>query len=123
MLLYKDELAEWEKRDDIEMHITVDGTNDPDWKYNVGYVPSVTEEKITSAEDAIAIVCGPPIVIKLMQPVLEKLNFPHEKIILSLEKRMKCGIGLCGRCNLGDKFVCKDGPVFSMAELNELPPE
>lgn len=123
MLLYKDELAEWEKRDDIDMHITVDGTDDPDWKYNVGYVPSITEEKITSAEDAIAIVCGPPIVIKLMQPVLEKLNFPHEKIILSLEKRMKCGIGLCGRCNLGDKFVCKDGPVFSMAELNELPPE
>jgi len=123
MLLYKDELAEWEKRDDIEMHITVDGTDDPDWKYNVGYVPSITEEKITSAEDAIAIVCGPPIVIKLMQPVLEKLNFPHDKIILSLEKRMKCGIGLCGRCNLGDKFVCKDGPVFSMAELSELPPE
>lgn len=123
MLLYKDELAEWEKRDDINMHITVDGTDDPNWKYNVGYVPMVTEEKITSAEDAIAIVCGPPIVIKLMQPVLEKLNFPHDKIILSLEKRMKCGIGLCGRCNLGDKFVCKDGPVFSMAELNELPPE
>lgn len=123
MLLYKDELAEWEKRDDIEMHITVDGTDDPDWKYNVGYVPSITEEKITSAEDAIAIVCGPPIVIKLMQPVLEKLKFPHDKIILSLEKRMKCGIGLCGRCNLGDKFVCKDGPVFSMAKLNELPPE
>ena len=123
MLLYKDELAEWEKRDDIDMHITVDGTDDPDWKYNVGYVPSITEEKITSAEDAIAIVCGPPIVIKLMQPVLDKLNFPHDKIILSLEKRMKCGIGLCGRCNLGDKFVCKDGPVFSMAELSELPPE
>jgi NAD(P)H-flavin reductase len=58
-----------------------------------------------------------------MQPILKKLDIPLEKIILSLEKRMKCGIGLCGRCNLGDKFVCKDGPVFSMAELNELPPE
>lgn len=123
LLLYKDELAEWEKRDDIEMHITVDGTDDPDWKYNVGYVPAIAEEKITNTEDAIAIVCGPPIVIKLMQPVLDKLNFAHDRIILSLEKRMKCGIGLCGRCNLGDKFVCKDGPVFSMAELNELPPE
>lgn len=123
MLLYKDELAQWEQRDDLEMHITVDGTDDPDWKYNVGYVPVITEQKITSADDAIAIVCGPPIVIKLMQPVLAKLNFPHDRIILSLEKRMKCGIGLCGRCNLGDKFVCKDGPVFSMAQLNELPPE
>jgi sulfhydrogenase subunit gamma (sulfur reductase) len=123
MLLYKDELAQWEQRDDIKMHITVDGTDDPDWKYNVGYVPVITEQKITSADDAIAIVCGPPIVIKLMQPVLEKLNFPHDRIFLSLEKRMKCGIGLCGHCNLGDKFVCKDGPVFSMAQLNELPPE
>jgi sulfhydrogenase subunit gamma (sulfur reductase) len=123
MLLYKDELAEWEQRDDIRMHITVDATDDPDWKYNVGFVPAITEEKIKTADDAIAIVCGPPIVIKLMQPVLAKLEFPPERIILSLEKRMKCGIGICGRCNLGDKYVCKDGPVFSMAQLSELPPE
>ncbi|MBW1887282.1 MAG: FAD/NAD(P)-binding protein [Deltaproteobacteria bacterium] len=123
MLLYKDELAQWEQRDDMEMHITVDATDDPDWKYNVGFVPVITEQKITSADDAVAIVCGPPIVIKLMQPVLQKLEFPPERIILSLEKRMKCGIGICGRCNLGEKYVCKDGPVFSMAQLNELPPE
>jgi NAD(P)H-flavin reductase len=123
MLLYKDELAEWEKRDDMEMHITVDATDDSDWKYNVGFVPPITEQKITSADNAIAIVCGPPIVIKMMQPVLAKLQFPPERIILSLEKRMKCGIGICGHCNLGDQYVCKDGPVFSMAQLNELPPE
>lgn len=123
MLLYKDELRGWEQRDDMEMHITVDATDDPDWKYNVGFVPPITEQKITTAENAIAIVCGPPIVIKMMQPVLAKLNFPPERIILSLEKRMKCGIGICGRCNLGDQYVCKDGPVFSMAQLNELPPE
>jgi len=123
MLLYKDELAQWEQRDDMEMHITVDATDDPDWKYNVGFVPAITEQKITCADDAIAIVCGPPIVIKLMQPVLQKLKFSPERIILSLEKRMKCGIGICGRCNLGEKYVCKDGPVFSMAQLNELPPE
>ena len=123
MLLYKKELAEWEKRDDIAMHITVDATDDPDWKYNVGFVPAITEQKITSADDAFAIVCGPPIVIKLMQPVLAKLNFPPERIILSLEKRMKCGIGICGHCNIGEKYVCKDGPVFSMAQLSELPQE
>jgi len=123
MLLYKNELAEWEKRDDLEMHITVDATNDPNWKYNVGFVPPITEQKITSADNAIAIVCGPPIVIKMMQPVLAKLKFSPERIILSLEKRMKCGIGICGRCNLGDQYVCKDGPVFSMAQLKELPPE
>ena len=123
MLLYKDELAQWEQRDDINMHITVDGTDDPDWKYNTGFVPTITEQKITSADDAIAIVCGPPIMIRFTQPVLEKLGFPTERIILSLEMRMKCGIGICGRCNIGDKYVCKDGPVFSLAQLKEMPSE
>ncbi len=123
MLLYKDELAAWEQRSDIHMHITVDATNDPDWKYNIGFVPSITEKKITNSDNSIAIVCGPPIMIKFTQPVLEKLGFPPERIILSLEQRMKCGIGMCGRCNLGGKFVCKDGPVFSLAELKQLPPE
>ncbi len=123
MLLYKDELAQWEQRDDINMHITVDGTDDPDWKYNTGFVPTITEEKITSADNALAIVCGPPIMIKFTQPVLEKLGFPPERIILSLEMRMKCGIGICGRCNIGDQYVCKDGPVFSLAQLKEMPSE
>lgn len=121
MLLYKDELVEWEKRDDMEMHITVDGTDDPDWKYNVGFVPAITEEKIKSADNAIAIVCGPPIVIRLTQPILLNLGFDPENIILSLENRMKCGIGMCGRCNIGEKFVCKDGPVFSLAQLQQMP--
>ena len=123
MLLYKEELAAWERRDDIHMHITVDSTNDPSWKYNTGFVPTITEQKIKSADNAIAIVCGPPIMIKFTQPVLEELGFPPERIILSLEMRMKCGIGMCGRCNIGDKFVCKDGPVFSLAQLKQLPPE
>ena len=123
MLLYRDELAAWEARDDIHMHITVDATDDPGWKYNVGFVPAVTEQKITGADDAIALVCGPPIMIKFTQPVLEKLKFPPERIILSLEMRMKCGIGMCGRCNIGKEFVCKDGPVFTLAELNKTPRE
>lgn len=123
MLLYKEELAQWEQRDDIHMHITVDATDDPEWKYNIGFVPTITEQKITNSHNAIAIVCGPPIMIKFTQPVLEKLGFSPERIILSLEMRMKCGIGICGRCNIGDQYVCKDGPVFSLARLKELPPE
>ena len=123
MLLYKDELAAWEQRNDINMHITVDGTDDPDWKYNVGFVPTITEEKITGANDAYVIVCGPPIMIKFTQPVLEKAGFPPERIILSLELRMKCGIGICGRCNIGEKYVCKDGPVFTLDQLKKMPPE
>jgi NAD(P)H-flavin reductase len=123
MLLYREDLTQWEQRDDIDMHITVDATEDPDWKYNIGFVPTITEEKITSADNAVALVCGPPIMIKFTQPVLEKLGFPSERIILSLEMRMKCGIGICGRCNIGDQYVCKEGPVFSLAQLKELPAE
>ncbi len=123
MLLYREELAAWEQRDDIHMHITVDRTDDPDWKYNVGFVPAITEQKAPGADNALALVCGPPIMIKFTQPVLSKLGFEANQIIMSLEMRMKCGIGICGRCNIGDKLVCKDGPVFTLEELNEMPKE
>ena len=123
LLLYKDELAEWERRDDINMHITVDGTSDPNWKYNVGFVPAVTKQKAPSAENAYAIICGPPIMIKFTLPVLTELGFPPERIISSLEMRMKCGIGICGRCNIGTEYVCKDGPVFTLEQLSKLPNE
>jgi sulfhydrogenase subunit gamma (sulfur reductase) len=123
LLLYREELAEWEKRDDINVHITVDATDDQNWQYNVGFVPTITEQKITTGEDSYALVCGPPIMIKFTQPVLEKVGFTPEQIIMSLEMRMKCGIGICGRCNIGDQYVCKDGPVFSLAQLNDLPKE
>lgn len=124
MLLYRDELAEWESRDDIHMHITVDGTDDPDWKYNVGFVPTITDQKAPSGDaDTYAIVCGPPIMIKFTQPVLDQRGYGHDRIIMSLENRMKCGIGMCGRCNVGKEFVCKDGPVFTLAQLNTMPKE
>ncbi|HIJ75890.1 MAG TPA: FAD/NAD(P)-binding protein [Deltaproteobacteria bacterium] len=123
LLLYKDELAEWEKRSDINMHITVDSSSDPNWKYNVGFVPAVTRQKAPSAENAYAMICGPPIMIKFTLPVLTELGFPPERIISSLEMRMKCGIGICGRCNIGTEYVCKDGPVFTLEQLAGLPVE
>ncbi|MEA3467015.1 MAG: FAD/NAD(P)-binding protein [Thermodesulfobacteriota bacterium] len=124
MLLYLDELKAWEARNDINMHITVDGTDDPDWKYNVGFVPPIAEEKAPKSDgDTYAIVCGPPIMIKFTLPVLEKLGYDHDHIILSLENRMKCGIGMCGRCGIGEQLVCKDGPVFTLAEVNNTPKE
>ena len=123
MLLYKDELAQWEKRSDINMHITVDDTNDPDWKYNVGFVPTVTRQKAPDAENAYAIICGPPIMIKFTLPVLSELGFPPDRIVSSLEMCMKCGIGFCGRCNIGTQYVCRDGPVFTLAQLAGLPVE
>ncbi|MBF0202380.1 MAG: FAD/NAD(P)-binding protein [Desulfamplus sp.] len=124
MLLYRDELYEWEKRDDINMHITVDATDDPQWKYNVGFVPTVVGEKAPKADpDTFAIVCGPPIMIKFTQPALESLGYAGNQIIMSLENRMKCGIGMCGRCNIGKELVCKDGPVFTLDEINKTPRE
>ncbi len=124
MLLYRDELFEWEARDDINMHITVDGTDDPDWKYHTGFVPQIVEQKAPKADpDTYAIICGPPIMIKFTQPALEKLGYGPEQIIMSLENRMKCGIGMCGRCNIGKELVCKDGPVFTLEQINKTPKE
>lgn len=124
MLLYLNELAEWEKRNHIHMHITVDGTDDPDWKYHVGFVPPVVQENAPKGgPDAYAIVCGPPVMIKFTLPVLEELGYAPDNIIMSLENRMKCGIGMCGRCNIGKELVCKDGPVFTLAQLNQTPKE
>jgi len=124
MLLYRNELAEWEARDDINVHITVDATDDPDWKYNVGFVPTITEQKAPPAdENTYAIICGPPVMIKFTQPVLDKQGYKHDHIIMSLENRMKCGIGMCGHCNVGKEFVCKDGPVFTLAQLSHIPKE
>ncbi len=124
MLLYKDELTAWAERDDINMHITVDGTDDPDWKYHKGFVPAITEQEAPPAgTDTYAIICGPPIMIKFTQPVLDKLGYRHDQIIMSLENRMKCGVGICGHCNIGKELVCKDGPVFTLEQLNKTPKE
>ncbi len=120
LLLYRDELAEWEKRDDVNLYLTVD-REFPGWDKRVGFVPTVTKEVKPSPVDAYAVVCGPPIMIKFTLPVLFELGFPAERIYTSLERRMKCGIGKCGRCNIGPKYVCVDGPVFSYAELQGLP--
>lgn len=115
-LLYKDELKEWQARDDIEAHITVD-KGDKTWTGHEGFVPTVLGQVAPSPNEAIALVCGPPIMFTFTLPVLNQLGFEHSAIVTSLEMRMKCGIGLCGRCNIGSKYVCRDGPVFTHEEL------
>jgi sulfhydrogenase subunit gamma (sulfur reductase) len=123
-LVYKDELKEWEARSDVKLVTTVDpGGQTPDWKGEVGFVPAVLEKMAPSAENTIAIVCGPPIMIKYTFPVLDKFGFTDENIYTTLENRMKCGFGKCGRCNVGNVYICKDGPVFSLKQLKELPAE
>jgi NAD(P)H-flavin reductase len=122
LLLYKEELAAWEQNPDINLVTTIDRPAEG-WTKHVGFIPAVTEKIAPSSDNTYAVVCGPPAMIKYTLPVLEKLNFPPERIITSLEMRMKCGLGICGRCNIGAEYVCKDGPVFSMAQLKNLPNE
>lgn len=121
-LTYKYNIVEWEARDDIDAVITVD-REFPGWEGRVGFVPAVLEEMAPKPANTIAITCGPPIMIKFVLQSLQKLQFADDQIYTTLEKRMKCGIGICGRCNIGPRYVCVDGPVFSMAELRELPDE
>jgi len=123
-LVYKHELEEWSRRGDVNVITTVDpGGETPDWKGQIGFVPTIVEKANPSPANTIALVCGPPIMIKLTLPVLDKLGFQPEQIYTTLENRMKCGLGKCGRCNVGKYFVCKAGPVFTLAQLKDLPPE
>ncbi len=123
-LVYKHELKEWNARDDVNLVTTVDpGGETPDWAGKVGFVPTVVEETAPDSNDTIAILCGPPIMIKFTLPVLEKLGFKQEKVYTTLESRMKCGLGKCGRCNIGCTYICKDGPVFTAEEISKMPDE
>lgn len=122
-LVFKADIFEnWTTQPDTDLHITIDRAEER-WDGHVGFVPSYVEEKAFSPEGKMVILCGPPIMIKFCLESLLKMGFSKESIITTLEMRMKCGIGKCGRCNIGSKFVCLDGPVFSAAELEELPDE
>jgi NAD(P)H-flavin reductase len=122
-LIRKSEIREdWPEQPDTSVYLTVDAEF-PDWSGHVGFVPSYVTELAFTPENRVAITCGPPIMIKFVLQALDKLNFAPEQVITTLEMRMKCGVGKCGRCNLGPVYVCKDGPVFSLAQLNTLPAE
>lgn len=121
-LCYKDELKEYESRSDVKFVKTVDpGGETPDWNGKIGFVPTILEQIAPSPENAVAITCGPPIMIKFAIQTLEKLGFKPDQIVTTLENRMKCGLGKCGRCNIGSTYVCIDGPVYTAEQLAKLP--
>ena len=121
-LVCKSELDEWAKYPNVDVLKTVDpGGETPDWDGRVGFVPTVLGDAGVSGDNSVALVGGPPIMIKFSLPVLEKNGFSDDAIFTSLENRMKCGLGKCGRCNCGSVYVCKEGPVFTLADMKELP--
>lgn len=122
-LCFKDELFKiWPACQDVRVHVTVDKGNET-WTGPVGFVPAFLEQLGPSADDAVAITCGPPIMIKFVLQALARMGFRDEQVVTTLELKMQCGVGKCGRCNIGDKYVCIDGPVFKLSQLKLLPNE
>lgn len=105
----------------MDVHLTIDRPQD-NWDGHVAFVPTYVKE-LEFTPDKTVLVCGPPIMIKFVLQALTELGFEKTQIYTTMELRMKCGVGKCGRCNIGDKYVCKDGPVFRFDELGELPAE
>jgi NAD(P)H-flavin reductase len=121
-LVFVDELAEWAKHARVQVIQCVDpGGQTADWTGEIGFVPTVFERAQVPAGQAVALVIGPPIMIKNTIPVLERMGAQMSDVYTSLENRMTCGVGKCGRCNAGPVYVCKEGPVFTFRELQAMP--
>ena len=121
LVYYKEIIDEWMNTEGFRVHLTIDNPQEG-WDGHVGFVPNYVKE-LAPDLDKTVLMCGPPIMIKFTLGGLMDLGFQKEQIYTTMELRMKCGIGKCGRCNIGNKYVCKDGPVFRFDELDELPAE
>ena len=118
--LYKQEIEEWTKREDLNIALTVD-TGDETWKRNVGLVTTILDNVEMDYKNGIAIVCGPPIMMKFATKKLLDMGFEEKNLYLSMEKNMSCGIGKCGHCRIGIYYACKDGPVFQYSKIKDFP--
>ena len=118
---YREIIEEWTKDENVNVHLTID-REQPEWDGHVGFVPNYVKE-LGFTTDKTVVMCGPPIMIKFTLAGLMELGFAREQVYTTMELKMKCGLGKCGRCNIGDKYVCKDGPVFRFDQLDELPNE
>lgn len=105
----------------VNVYLTIDREQEG-WDGHVGFVPAYLKE-IDFSTDKIGLICGPPIMIKFVLQGMKELGFTDDQVYTTLELRMKCGVGKCGRCNIGSKYVCKDGPVFRFDQIEEMPDE
>lgn len=119
-LLYKTSLPLWGKEKKIDLVTTVD-VGDASWRGNVGLVTNILKDLPLDLRHAIAVVCGPPIMMKFVTLKLLEIGFQPPEIYLSMEKNMSCGLGKCGHCRMGKFYVCKDGPVFTYEQIKEIP--
>jgi len=118
--VYKEELEQWQSRKDVDTVLTVDpGGETGEWQGEIGFVPAVLEKLNPDRNNATVITCGPPIMIRYVLAALDRMGFDPQSVITTLEMKMKCGLGHCGRCNVGPLYVCKDGPVFTYAQIKE----
>ncbi len=118
---YREIIDEWMNDEGIEVNLTIDREQEG-WDGHVGFVPNYVKELNPDIRKTV-LMCGPPIMIKFTLAGLKELGFQDTQVYTTMELRMKCGIGKCGRCNIGSKYVCKDGPVFRFDQLGELPNE
>jgi NAD(P)H-flavin reductase len=117
---YKTQIEQWRKWKKTNFVMTVDA-GDPSWKGNVGLVTTILKEGDVDIKNAVAILCGPPIMMKFANARLLDMGFAHNSIFLSMEKNMSCGVGKCFKCNLGKHLCCKDGPVFTWDQIKDIP--
>jgi len=118
-IIYKESIPSWAKIKKVDVVTSVD-TADAKWKGNVGLVTTILKDLPVDLKKAVAIVCGPPIMMKFATLKLLDFGFKPQDIYLSMEKNMSCGLGKCGHCRIGKYYVCKDGPVFTYEQLKEL---
>ncbi len=121
LVKYDEITGVWSKADGVNVHLTIDRAEDG-WDGHVGFVPAYLKE-LGFSSDKTALLCGPPIMIRFSLETLMEMGFSKKQVYTTLELRMKCGVGKCGRCNIGSKYVCKDGPVFRCDEIDALPDE
>jgi len=120
--IYDYEYPKWREKKETEIVQTIDNP-EPDWKEKVGFPHNLVAEMKFDLDKTMAVLCGPPIMIKFVSQKLMEMGLPKDRIYTTLEMRMTCGVGKCGKCNIGHKYVCVDGPVFSLAEIDEMPGE